>query len=175
LDKDDAPWKLRSIAAQPTRARRISIGSMLNAKFSRPPLRPPTRDRLRRDQVKRQGSPDREKARPAPHKPRSPVVRRTGPRPIFRRGATRGIGRPRSIAALIGANACRLTGALVADRVWKRRFDEPIPLPRVASLSRSRMQRTNGNEWLGQPPNGRYIEPWRSMCDPRYRNFSVRG
>ena|SRR5258708_1808011 len=28
---------------------------------------PPTRDRLRRNPVKRQGSPDREKARPAPH------------------------------------------------------------------------------------------------------------
>src|ERR1700730_4912542 len=59
------------------RARRTSIGSMLNAKFSRPqlkaeaatlpPRRPPTRDRLRRNPVKRQGSPDREKARPAPH------------------------------------------------------------------------------------------------------------
>src|SRR5258705_11484104 len=59
------------------RARRTSIGSMLNAKFSRPqlksqaatlpPQRPPTRDWLRRNPLKRQRSPDREKAKPAPH------------------------------------------------------------------------------------------------------------
>src|SRR5256885_8256418 len=59
------------------RARRTSIGSMLNAKFSRhqlkaqaatlPPQRPPTRDWLRRNPPKRQRSPDREKTKPAPH------------------------------------------------------------------------------------------------------------
>jgi hypothetical protein len=35
---------------------------------------------------------------------------------------------------LIGANVCRVTGALVADRGWKRRFDQPIPLPRGRQL-----------------------------------------
>src|SRR5260221_14775801 len=50
---------------------------MLNLKFSRPqlkaqaatlpPRRPPTRDWLRRNPLKRQKSPDREKAKPAPH------------------------------------------------------------------------------------------------------------
>jgi hypothetical protein len=29
---------------------------------------------------------------------------------------------------------CRLTGAPVADRGWKRHFDEPIPLPRGRQL-----------------------------------------
>jgi len=54
---------------------------------------------------------------------------------IFRRGAISGIGPLRSIAASIVASACRRTGSRhvgppVADRGWKRRFDEPIPLPR---------------------------------------------
>src|SRR5712675_706073 len=59
------------------RARRTSIGSMLNAKLSRPQLKaqaatlppqlPPTRDWFRRNRLKRQRSPDPEKAKPAPH------------------------------------------------------------------------------------------------------------
>src|SRR5258708_12956057 len=59
------------------RARRTSIGSMLNAKLSRPQLKaqaatlppqlPPTRDWFRRNPLKRQRSPDPEKAKPAPH------------------------------------------------------------------------------------------------------------
>src|SRR5260221_13839161 len=60
------------------RARRTSIGSMLNAKLSRPQLKaqaatlppqlPPTRDWLRRNPLKRQRSPDREKPKPAPNR-----------------------------------------------------------------------------------------------------------
>src|SRR5258706_9755641 len=59
------------------RARRTSIGSMLNAKLSRHQLKsqeatrpqqlPPTRDWFRRNPLKRQRSPDPEKAKPAPH------------------------------------------------------------------------------------------------------------
>src|SRR5258708_38176113 len=59
------------------RGRRTSIGSMLNLKFSRPQLKaqaatlppqlPPTRDWLRRNPLKRQRSPDPEKAKPARH------------------------------------------------------------------------------------------------------------
>src|SRR5438445_9669008 len=68
------------------RARRTTIGSMLNAKFSRhqlkaqaatlPPQRP-TQDLLRRNPLKRQKSPDPEKAKPAPHKFHASIVRRT--------------------------------------------------------------------------------------------------
>jgi hypothetical protein len=36
--------------------------------------------------------------------------------------------------ASIGMKRCRLTGAPVADRGWKRHFDEPIPLPRGREL-----------------------------------------
>src|SRR5258708_38750510 len=59
------------------RGRRTSIGSMLDAKLARPQLKaqvaplprqlPPTRDWLRRNPLKRQRSPDPEKAEPAPH------------------------------------------------------------------------------------------------------------
>jgi len=38
------------------------------------------------------------------------------------------------IGASIGVSGCRLTGALVADRGWKRRFEEPISLPRGRQL-----------------------------------------
>jgi hypothetical protein len=31
-------------------------------------------------------------------------------------------------------NGCRLTGALVAERGWKRSFDDAIPLPRGRQL-----------------------------------------
>jgi hypothetical protein len=31
-------------------------------------------------------------------------------------------------------NACRRTGAPVADRGWQRHFDEPVPLPRGRQL-----------------------------------------
>src|SRR5258708_35643205 len=37
--------------------------------------------------------------------------------------AINGIGRLRNIGASIGASACHRTGARVADRGWKRRFD----------------------------------------------------
>ncbi len=123
------------------RARRTSIGSMLNAKLSRPQLKaqaatlppqlPPTRDWLRRNPLKRQRSPDPEKAKPAPHSsmrassrgtrdddsvtsgggsPAPPIVRRNESRPTFKLGAISGIGQPRSIAASIGASGCRRTG-----------------------------------------------------------------
>ena len=64
---------------------------------------------------------------------------RTAPRPIFRHGANSGIGRPRSIGASIEASECHRTGSHrvrppVADRGWKRRFDDPIPLPRGRQL-----------------------------------------
>ncbi len=59
---------------------------------------------------------------------------RSGRKPIFKRGATSGIGRPRNIGASIGVSGCRLTGALVANRGWKRRFEDPIPLPRGRRL-----------------------------------------
>jgi hypothetical protein len=36
--------------------------------------------------------------------------------------------------ASIGMKGCRLTGALAANRGWKRRFDEPILLPRGRQL-----------------------------------------
>ena len=48
------------------------------------------------------------------------------PRPIFKHGAISGIGRQRNIVASIGMNGCRLTGALVANRGWKRSFDDPV-------------------------------------------------
>jgi hypothetical protein len=34
----------------------------------------------------------------------------------------------------IGTSECRPTGALMADRGWKRPFDDPIPLPRGRQL-----------------------------------------
>ncbi len=62
----------------------------------------------------------------------------TAPRPTLRHGAISGTGRPRSIAALIGTNGCRPTanrnGMRMAERGWKRRFDDPVPLPRGRSL-----------------------------------------
>ncbi len=62
----------------------------------------------------------------------------TVPRQISRHGAISGTGRRRSIAASIGASGCRRTGnrngMRVADRGWKRRFEEPIPLPRGRQL-----------------------------------------
>jgi hypothetical protein len=77
--------------------------------------------------------------RPAPiSRPRGECFCRTAPRPIFRHGAIRRLGRLRSIAALIGMSACRRIGSRhgppVADRGWKRPFDDPIPLPRSRQL-----------------------------------------
>jgi hypothetical protein len=48
-------------------------------------------------------------------------------------------GRPRSIGASIGMNGCRRIGSRhvgppVADRGWKRSFDDEIPLPRGRQL-----------------------------------------
>jgi hypothetical protein len=48
--------------------------------------------------------------------------------PISRNGAIKRHGRPRSIVVLIDTNTYRQTGALVADRGWKRSFYDPIPL-----------------------------------------------
>jgi len=45
-----------------------------------------------------------------------------------------GIGPLKNIDALIGMRVCRRIGVLVAERGWKRRFDEPIPLPRGRQL-----------------------------------------
>ncbi len=59
---------------------------------------------------------------------------RSGPRPVFKSGAINRLRPQRNIVGSIGASGCRLTGALVADRGWKRRFDEPIPLPRGRQL-----------------------------------------
>src|SRR5450432_2481840 len=57
----------------------------------------------------------------------------SGAKPTSRNGATKRRGRLRNIAALTGTSACRLTGnrngPSVADRGWKRPFDDPIPLP----------------------------------------------
>src|SRR4029077_19584863 len=53
----------------------------------------------------------------------------TGQRRIFRPGAGNAIGPPRNIGASIAASACRMIGALVSDRGWKRASDDPIPLP----------------------------------------------
>jgi hypothetical protein len=58
-------------------------------------------------------------------------------RQILKPGALSGIGPRRNIAASIEASACRTTGnrgARVADRGWKRSFDDPIPLPRGRQL-----------------------------------------
>jgi hypothetical protein len=62
-----------------------------------------------------------------------------GLRPTFRPGAIKKLGPLRSIAASIGANACRRIGdhrnrPPVAERGWKRPFDDPIPLPRGRKL-----------------------------------------
>jgi hypothetical protein len=45
-----------------------------------------------------------------------------------------GLDGRRNIGASIEVSACRLIGARVADRGWKRPFDEPIPLPRGRQL-----------------------------------------
>jgi len=45
-------------------------------------------------------------------------------------GAIRKHGPLKSIAVSIGTRACHLIGALVADRGWKRPFDDRIFLPR---------------------------------------------
>src|SRR6266446_10278829 len=67
-------------------------------------------------------------------KPRGACFCQNGPRTIFKHDAVSTTGQPRSIDALIGTSGCHLTGALVADRSWKRRFDDPIPLPRGRQL-----------------------------------------
>src|ERR1700738_3052803 len=71
-------------------------------------------------------------------RPRGECFCRTAPRPIFRHGAIKRLGRLRCIAALIGMSACRRIGSRhgppVADRGWKRPFDDPIPLPRSRQL-----------------------------------------
>jgi hypothetical protein len=48
---------------------------------------------------------------------------------IFRNGEISAIGLRKNIGASIAASACRMIGAMVPDRGWKRPFDDPIPLP----------------------------------------------
>jgi hypothetical protein len=57
-----------------------------------------------------------------------------GSRRIFKYGEISGIGPRRNIVPSIGMNLCRQTAAPVADRGWKRRFEDPIPLPRSRRL-----------------------------------------
>jgi hypothetical protein len=136
------------------RAKRTSIGLMLNARFSPhqlraqatnlPPQCPQTQDWLRRNPLKRQRSPDREKAKTAPHS-HSNIVRRTGNDDavrgmIFKNDETIGIGLPRN----------------TFGRIKRSRLGKSAVRPSPAA---DRLRRLHKRSIVLEPPDARFRQP----------------